>query len=197
MTEINWTHIIGVLIGGAIGALITQYFRYNSNKVQPIGRSIKLKPFFTATDNLNLNTQISITGTTQEHKFTNIYTASIQLINKGNFDFEEFEFGITLPEHVKAIMFASNSADRHHQINLIDKPTLENRINKIDFKLKPFNRKDVYEIDLHLTSENGELMLEDIVCGTPHSVKFVEIFSAAKVVLKTALYGNRIFNFIY
>lgn len=187
MADINWIQIgIGVLSGGAFGALINQYFHHRRNKVQPIGRNIELKSFFNATDNASLSTQISITGATEEHKFTNIFTASIQLINKGNSDFEKFDFGITLPENVKAIKVIKNSADRHHQINLGNDPTLENQINEFDITLKPFNRKDVYDIDIQLTSENGEIKEEDIVCGTSHSVKFVDIVSPTEIAIEIA-----------
>ncbi|WP_282162989.1 hypothetical protein [Ulvibacterium marinum] len=187
MEDINWIQIgIGVLGGGAFGALINQYFHHRRNKVQPIGRNIELKSFFNATDNSSMSTQISITGTTEEHKFTNIFTASIQLINKGNSDFEEFDFGITLPESIKAIKILKDSADRHHQINLNNEPTLENQINEFDITLKPFNRKDVYDIDLQLTSENGEIKEGDIVCGTSHSIKFVDIVSPTEKALEIA-----------
>ncbi len=187
MIEINWIQVgIGILSGGAFGALINQYFHYRRNKVQSIGQSIELKSFFNAIDNANLTTQISITGATQEYKFTNIFTASIQLINKGNSDFEEFDFGITLPDHVKVIKILKYSADRHHNVDLRSEPTLENQINEVDISLKPFNRKDVYVIDLQLTSENGELKREDIECGTSHSVKFVDIISPTEIALEIA-----------
>lgn len=187
MADINWIQVgIGALSGGAVGALINQYFHFRRNRVQSIGRNIELKSFFNATDNESLSTQISITGTTQEYKFTNIFTASIRLINKGNIDFEKFNFGVTLPEEVKAIKVIKNSTDRHHEIILDNEPTLENQISEFDIKLKPFNRKDIYDLDLQLTSAKGEISENDIVCGTSHSIKFVDIVSPTEIALEIA-----------
>ncbi len=187
MQDINWIQIsIGFLSGGAFGALIKQYFDNRRNRIQPIGRSIEVKSFYDSGENRLIDSQIILTGTTKEFKFSKLYTGTIELINTGLSDFSEFDFGITCPETIKFIQVKTISTDRHHNAVLTSSPSLENQINSFDIVLKPFNRKDHYKFDILLTTDNSIITEEDIVISSPKSIRWVKLISTTEAFLTIA-----------
>ncbi|MET3502598.1 hypothetical protein ABIC45_004222 [Mucilaginibacter rubeus] len=66
LDKINWSQVIpGFLSGGALGALIKQFFDNRRNRIQPIGKSVEIKSVYDSSENKLLNSEISLTGTTQ------------------------------------------------------------------------------------------------------------------------------------
>lgn len=176
MNEINWiTIIVSVISGGAMGAFIKQIFDNKKNKIQPIGRSIEIKSFYDSESNKFINSRITLTEGDKEHKFSMLYTGTISIINTGVNDYNEFNFGITCPENIKFIQIKSNSSDRHHKAELTSSPSLENRLNILDIKLQPFNRKDNYSFDILITADRKIHNMDDIVISSSHSIKWIEI----------------------
>ncbi|MCX2741706.1 hypothetical protein [Pontibacter anaerobius] len=187
MEQINWVQvIIGFLGGGACGAFIKQYFDNRRNRVQPIGKSIEIKSFYDSVENTLLNSQVILTGSTQEYKFSKLYTGTIKIANTGLHDYSSFTFGITCPENVNFIHIRPESTDRHHLAEIKDLPTLENQINSFDITLKPFNRKDNYTFDILVTATDVRLKEEDIKISSPHPINWVDLTSSSKIVLEIA-----------
>jgi hypothetical protein len=201
MEKINWIHIASALVsGGAMGAFINQLFYWRRTRIQSIGKNIEIKPLFNKShDNTILNTKIIVEDTNnQKFEFDNLWIASIVIANNGNTDYAEFELGINLKDKVKAVRAISPNANRHHQINFKNEPKLNQALQEIDFAIKPLNRKQVYEIDLFLTSENKEITEKDIELISPHSINFVQIKDFAESVgeiiggVSISLFGNTI-----
>jgi hypothetical protein len=185
MQDINWLQIlIGFLSGGAFGALIRQYFEDRRNKIQPIFRFIEVKSFYNSEKNDFFNSQIILTGTTKEYKFSRLYTGTIELINMGLNDYSEFGLGITCPEEIKFIQMKLISSDRHHVAEIISTPSLENQINTLDIILKPFNRKNKYRFDIVLTTDNSVITERDIKISTAFPIKWVELKKASEITMR-------------
>ncbi|WP_159479038.1 hypothetical protein [Chryseobacterium sp. 18068] len=187
MEKISWLQLgIGFLSGGAFGALIKQFFDNRRNRIQPISRNIEVKSFYDSIENKMLNSQVILTGATQEHKFSKLYTGTIKVVNSGLTDYSSFSFGITSSDNVRFIHLKTISTDRHHLAEISGHPTLENQVNKFDVVLKPFNRKDVYSFDILVTTLNGDISQNDIQISSSHPVKWVDVTSTSKIILEVA-----------
>lgn len=188
MEKISWLQIvIGFFSGGAFGAFIKQYFDNLRNRIQPVGRSIEIKPFYDSYDNILVNSQIILTGEESEFKFSKLYTGTIKVVNNGRKDYEEFILGITCPENIKIVYIKPNTIDRHHESQFNEIPKLENQISSFDVILKPFNRNNSYIFDILLTSiDNTDIHAKSISLSSPHSIKWVDIVTATEVIMEIA-----------
>ena len=194
MDKINWIQIvIGFLGGGAVGALIKQFFDSRRNRIQPIGYSIELKPFYNSRDTQLVNTQITLNDGTNEYNFSNLYTGTIEIVNTGLIDFPIFSFGINLPIGIKFIQSKPTSKDRHHIAELINEPTLANQTNSFDINLKPFNRSDRYVFDVLLTNSNSYISDDCLNISTSMPVKLTKISTTGEKIISTM---NRTFTSI-
>jgi len=197
MDKINWIQVaLGFLGGGAVGALIKQFFDSRRNRIQPIGYSIELKPFYNSQGiNTQLINQITLNDGTNEYQFSNLYTGTIEIINTGLKDYPNFSFGINLPTGVYFIKNKSTSKDRHHITELTNEPTLTNQTDSFDINLKPFNRKDRYVFDVLLTDSNPNSNLSNdcITISTPMPVKLTKISTTGEAIIS---YMNRSFGSI-
>lgn len=167
--------IVSFLGGGFLGSVLTNYLNYKRSRTQPIGKHVEVKQFFNSKINSLLPTQITLTGTTREYKFDNLYILTIELINTGENDYNEFEMGFTLSSDLVAIDIKEKTPDRHHVINYSVKPSLENQVSHSDFSLCPFNRPDKYVIDIFVVSSKEEVTEEDVVLSTRNPIKFVNL----------------------
>lgn len=187
MENINWIQVlIGFLSGGAFGAIIKQIFDYRKNRVQPVGKSVEIKSFYDSVENKLINSQVILTGSNQEYKFSKLYTGTVKIVNTGHNDYSSFTFGITSPENVKIIHVKPTTTDRHHLADINELPTLENQINSFDITLKPFNRKDNYTFDVLITTIDGNFKEKDIKISSPHSVKWVDLISTSNIIFEVA-----------
>lgn len=187
MQEINWIQVlIGFLSGGAFGALIKQFFDNRRNRVQPVGHSIEIKPVYDSNDDFIMNSSITLTEKSKEYKLPNLYIGTIELVNTGLTDFNEFEFGVTCPEHVKIIQVRTITKDRHHLVNIYNNPSLDNQLSSFDMKLQPLNRKDNYSLNVVLTSEQSSISEDDIQISSKHSIKWVKLTSPTEAILTAA-----------
>ena len=104
----------------------------------------------------------------KEHPFTrgvenaveNLSLARIALINKGNQDIAEYDFGITLQSNNRVVDFTMSEPDRHHTMKVLVPADVE-QVSNLDFTLTPLNRGDEYGVDIYFTyDENpGEIKL--------------------------------------
>jgi hypothetical protein len=167
--------LASILGGGAIGAIITAVVTTRRNRIQPIGASVNLSESILP-DNLVKDhvTKITISGATESYHYDNLYLASIEVLNKGNKDYESFDFGITLPDGMSIINVAVKSADRHHSIQYCPQVSFNSKLNYIDLTLSPFNRKDKYTISLTLTGTFTNVP-NPILFSSKLPVKFVSV----------------------
>lgn len=195
MGNLNWIQIgIGFLGGGAFGALIKQFFDYRRNRIQPIGRNIEIKSFYDSIENKMLNSQVILTGGTQEYKFSKLYTGTIKIVNSGLIDYPSFSFGITGNDNIRFIHLKPTTIDRHHMVEIPDLPTLDNQINKFDVVLRPFNRKDTYIFDILATTIDGDLNQNDIQISSSHPIKWIDLTSTSKIILEIAKESTIVFG---
>ena len=134
-----------------------------------------MKPFYNSKDTQLINTQITLDDGTNEYKFSNLYIGTIEIINTGLIDFENFLFGITLPDGIKFIQNKHTPKDRHHNAEISNEPTLTNQTDSFDITLIPFNRKDRYVFDVILTSSNSHISYDCLAISTPKAVKLMKI----------------------
>jgi len=183
MTEEHWMLLGAFIVGIMIGSLILAILRNKKNKIPSIGSLIELKSFFNSNENDWINSKIIITGNTQEHKFDNLFIFSVELINKGSQNYDDFSMGVTLKEGLRAIDVKQSTSDRHHVIDFVNEPKLENQQTQFDFHLKPFNKKDKYVLDIHVVSNSEDLITkEDLKLSTPMPVNFVKLVSTTDFV---------------
>lgn len=183
----KWIQIgIGFLSGGAFGTLIKQFFDNRRNRIQPIGRNIEIKSFYDSIENKMLNSQVILTGETQEHKFSKLYTGTIKIVNSGLTDYSSFSFGITGSDNVRFVHLKPTTIDRHHIAEISGQPTLENQVNTFDIVIKPFNRKDIYTFDILATTLDGDITHNDIQISSSHAIKWIDLTSTSKIILEIA-----------
>ena len=185
MNNVNWILIIVALIGGgAMGAIISQIFIWRRNKIQSVGQNIDLKPIFNSEiDNKILSSKIILEDiANQKVEFENIWIATIIIANKGNSDFKTFELGINLKNNAEAVRVIPTNSNRHHQVVFKNEPQLNKPKQEIDLTIKPFNRNQVYEIEIYLTSKNKVILKDDLELISPQSIKFVEIKDFTEVI---------------
>ncbi|MEJ5960755.1 hypothetical protein [Pedobacter immunditicola] len=184
----SWVPILASLVGGgACGAFLKQLFDNRRNKIQSITRSIEIKSFFDAQENQLLNSQLTLKESSQVFTFSNLYSGTIEIINSGLHDYEEFEFGITCPQNVKLIHVKAVSTDRHHVTEINQLPSLENQISSFDINLKPFNRKDIYKFDILATTTEGQFNALDVTISTSRPIKWINPMHTQKIIAEIAL----------
>jgi len=184
MDKINWIQLgIGFLSGGAFGALIKQFFDNRRNRIQPIGYSIELKRFYNSRDTQLVKTQITLDDGTNEYKFENLYTGTIEIVNTGLIDYSNFSFGINSTDGTKFIQCNPISKDRHHIVELGNEPTLVNQTSSFDIELKPFNRKDRYVFNVLLTNSKSHISDSWLSISTSMPVKLTKISTTGEVII--------------
>ncbi len=184
--EIELVKISASLLGGgAIGAIITAIITNHRNRIQPIGKDVNIETVFSPgkifKDHL---TKITFSGVDDNYHFDNLYLVRIEMINEGNKDYPEFNFGITLPDYAKAINIKSSGEDRHHTISVSQNIDFSSPTRIIDCNLTPFNRKDIYNISLFVTcTGNNVISNVDISTDMPIRFKEIQIISETTIVL--------------
>lgn len=105
MTEVNWVHVVAAFLGGgAMGAVINALVAVYRSRIQRVGRRIEIMPVFRqAREATPLSAQIAITHAGNTRTFNNLYLVVLQVVNRGNKDMNEFDFGVTLSEGVKCL----------------------------------------------------------------------------------------------
>lgn len=182
MTKTQWIQIITALVGGgAMGAIITAIVTAYRNRIQPIGRKIQFIPIFKETIGLSsLSARLTISDDQTSCQFDNLFIANVLLVNKGNKDFDEFRFGMTLLEKAVAIYVEPQTQDRHHFAEQVNQVNLSLPVSEIDFILKPFNRRDVYSFKLFIVIPKDMEKPDKINLSSPHPIRFIDVTSTAE-----------------
>jgi hypothetical protein len=166
--------VVGLIGGGAMGAIITAIVTKMRQERQPVYSSVEILNIFKRDlDFPSMEAHITLAGDSAgpraARKVDNLSVARIWLHNAGNQDIENFKFGITLDEKNEAIAVESESIDRHHSVNLLTPVSLEDRKANLDFSLSPFNRGDSYWLNVKFIYEGtrGKVRL-----SSPHATVF-------------------------
>lgn len=144
----------------------------------------------------SLSTRLVVEKDETTYEYDNLYVASVNLDNSGNQDYESFRFGVTLPKNADVIHVDTFSEDRHHDIRQITDLGLDEPVREVDFELKPFNRQDSYQFDLHIVLSSRRLSSESISFGTSYPVKFVDANQAADLAAEIGLEVLKRFAFV-
>jgi len=145
-SEHQWIPIAASLVGGGFaGAILTNIVTAYRARIQPIGRRIDVAPLFTpGLSGSVLRPTVTLTDADTTHPFTNLHVAEVQVINRGNKDFESFTFGLTLTPGDSAVHVEADFIDRHHNVTLLNTVTPASPSQEVDLTLTPFNRSDAY-----------------------------------------------------
>lgn len=200
MTIPHWLPIVATLAGGgAMGAIINSLVANYRNKVQPIYCSKEYTSVFNHSflglskinSDLGVSAEVTISeinGNTN-YSYENLSVIKLRLVNIGNKDMDEFKFGATLGEEDRVLYIDEKSSDRYHKIEVLTPTTFLKPKREIDFVLKPFNRKDEYNINLFVFSRDNKSIPDEIQISTPHPVKIAStrpLNTAAKIAFEIA-----------
>lgn len=176
MSTTQWiiTTIVALMGGGAMGALINNWFISRRSKRQPIHYGIKTIDIIKRHQNFSSMQAVLTAGNDfgPGRAVNNLSVATITLKNKGNEDLERFDFGLTLEETSKAIDVKFENPDRHHKVELLTPVSLLEPKQEIDFSLRPFHRRDVYNVSVLFTYEDSP---GGVFISTPQSQRLVEV----------------------
>ena len=179
----EWVKIGASLLGGgAMGAFITTIVANRRNRIQPIGTNSKAVSLFKPADHINdIVSAITLSGSTGEYRYDNLYLVQLELFNMGNKDYDNFKFGLTFKD-ASIVSLKGYGEDRHHSITLDQSINLDVPSSLADVTLTPFNRRDKYNLTLYVTqTTGGELMNFDI--SSPLPVKFTSTLTLSASLL--------------
>jgi hypothetical protein len=188
MGEIKWVQVIVALLGGgAAGAIINAIVSAYRARRQPVGRRVDVLPVFRQTGGgVGLRAKIAITHDNQTTTFENLFLAEVQVVNSGNSDIIEFEFGATLGDGDRCIYVEAVAPDRHHRVAEQTPTTPQAPQHEVDFKLKPFNRGDSYSFKLYVVIPEGQDEPKAVRLGSSSPVRFVEMPTVGEVLAGVA-----------
>jgi hypothetical protein len=160
--------------GGAVGAIITAFVTSYRGRVQPVGKRVEVSPLFTfGLSGSAFNPSITVSDGVTDFKFSNLYVADIQIVNRGNRDLAAFTFGITFAQSDKAVHLEPYGLDRHHKAIVKTTGTPASPVHELDLELRPFNRKDSYRMKVFFVSGGSEPGV--VTLGSSEPVQFTEI----------------------
>jgi len=206
MVAFNWLQVIVPFCsGGAVGAVLTALITTYRNRIQPVALAQSITPVFrptTEADQLGVEILVPLSvDKTRLKSYKNLFLAEITVMNSGNRDLPEFDFGLTLGENDSCIMVDSKSQDRHHAVQYLNRPTPEAPNQFLDLALKPFNRKDRYTIKLYIVVGDKHPEPCEIRISSKLPVKFSEspafgdaLMQALKIAVQTKV-GFKVYPF--
>lgn len=175
MSTTQWiiTSVIALVGGGTMGALVNNWFLNRRSKRQPIHYNIQRVDIIKRLNFPSLQAVLTSGDDSGPGRaVSNLSLATFTLSNKGNEDLEKFEFGLTLKGTSKAIDVKFENPDRHHKVELLTPVSLLDPKQEIDFSLRPFHRRDVYNVSILYTYEKSS---GKISISSPHSQRLVEV----------------------
>jgi hypothetical protein len=97
-------------------------------------------------------------------------------MNRGNKDWVQFSFGLTLQRSHTAIFASVETPDRHHQLTLAVEVSPSSPSSELDYTCIPFNRGDEYVVKLYAVAHQANPLAEgDIRLGSAEAVRFSRI----------------------
>jgi len=154
---------------------------------QPVGYRTQILPVFRPEGNASgLKATIAVTHDGRTENFENLFLAQIQVINRGNKDLSEIEFGITLDSEDKCIFIEVATPDRHHEVVQVKAVIPSKPECEMDFVLRPFNRRDQYSLKLYIVVPSTQTKPHEPRLGSPSPVTFVKMPTLGEVIVQAA-----------
>lgn len=134
--------VVGIMGGGAMGALITATINHLKNRRQPVGyRKDVVDIFRKQRDHPKLAARLLVRQhpllPSPEYEVDTLSLARVPLTNLGNQDLPKFTFGITMGEGSKIIDVRMQEPDRHHVMKVIMPQDTSKPLTELDFTLEP------------------------------------------------------------
>jgi hypothetical protein len=179
--DLDYVKITASIFGGGLaGAFLTNLITLYRSRIQPVGKRIDVQtlfaPGFTGS---TLRPTVSVSDGKTTYQFTNLHIADISVVNRGNRDFEIFEFGLTLAPSDHCVHVEQAASDRHHIVSIVPTITPADVSNTLDFKFTPFNRSDAYTFKLFIVAAGAEPGPVQFSSARP--VRFIEMPSVAEL----------------
>jgi hypothetical protein len=176
--------ILGLLGGGAMGAIIAAFINYLKNRRQPVGyQKDTIDIFRKKRDHPKLAARLLARehpfGTGPEQEIDTLSLARVSLTNLGNQDLAKFTFGITMSEGSKIIDMRMKEPDRHHVMKVIMPEDRAKPLTELDFTLEPFNRGEKYNVSIYFTYGENPI---DITVSSPHPTRFINLRNMSVIV---------------
>ncbi|HZE72961.1 MAG TPA: hypothetical protein VE135_25905 [Pyrinomonadaceae bacterium] len=191
MTTTQWviTVVAGVLGGGLAGAALKEVIQNRRNRKQPVGYTMEVIDIVRKGVNFPKFAQLIVLqhplGFGGQKPVDNLSLVRITVQNKGNQDYKEFLFGVSLEGGNKAVEVRFNGPDRYHSIKikldenirLLDEKDVDEQeptepLKNVDFILEPFNRRDTYNVEIFFTYDGDR---GNVTLGSPHPTTFVKM----------------------
>ncbi|MDB9512207.1 hypothetical protein PN499_13520 [Kamptonema animale CS-326] len=186
MSEFHWPTILIIsliVIGSGIaGALIQRAISAFKKRTQTIGRRVDIFPAFEDTVGaLCHSTDIKFSDGTTEYRYKELHIVQIQLTNQGDYNYDEFKFGISLSEGNFAVYIEAQLPNRHHQVEQLTPVTFSEPKSQIDLLLPPLNKKGTYTLRLLILVPEGSKEPGEIQFSSPLDIEFVHLPTATEV----------------
>jgi len=171
MAEANWPVIASLVGGGAMGATLTAAVTSYRNRRQPIGFRVDVRSVFRQVrSDGNFSVTVGVSDGTSTLQYANLFVVTVELVNRGNRDFSNFQVGFTLAQGDEAILMETVTPDRHHISTVKIAPVPTATLSEIDVALAPFNRRDSYRHEIYVVAAGSEPGAISI--GSPEAVVF-------------------------
>lgn len=139
----DWNWIVPLIGGGAAGACITAFVTWYRGRVQAVGFTVDHRAIFSKVpEAAGLPMSARVTDKDGEHSFDTLYLTEIVLQNKGNKDFDKFEFDVTTADTDKIIHVAVEPPDVSHSAAIAALPSPANPLSGLRVTFEGFNRAD-------------------------------------------------------
>ena len=163
---------ITVLTSGVVGVILTTLIAVYRGRRHRVGFRVKVLSLAPQLEGWQFFPRISIQNQLQMRvDVSSLDLAKIEVINQSSSkDFTEFCFGITLPGDIAILDVKTSSEDEDHLIERRERPGQEavdstdikvrlgqiatipaNAMHKLDFRIYPFNRGEVYTVEIATT----------------------------------------------
>jgi hypothetical protein len=170
------TWILTILGGGMMGAVLKTVFDAYRDRLQPVAYRTSTGIVGGPTPALaGLHAQVVILHNAEAYDLHNLSVITVEIVNRGNRDLDSFIFGVEMQDGQLCLFSEGRGEDHHHSITVQNPiPTPEARQPIVDFICRPFNRGNIYRINLYLELPNGVDRPGPIKLGSPAPVRFTE-----------------------
>ena len=165
------TILVSLFSGGAMGAILSNWFTNKRNKIPTIGILQSISCVFAPA--ISVKPKITFTNGSTEFHFENLYIVETQIRNEGNTDFSNFDLKLTLSPFAKIVYLDCKGQDTSHEAVLKEKIEFASPSMIADLFLNPFNRNNTFHITIYATCESNQpLTKRDIKYSSKTSVNF-------------------------
>lgn len=175
------------LVSSTAGALIYAGLKTYRQRRQPIGHRVDVFPAFgTPVGATCARSQLLLSDGQQSYSYADLRCVQIYISNEGDWNFDTFHLGLTLPAEAAVVFAEANSDDRNHQVKQITPISFAEPQSALDFVLLPLNRGDSYSLRLWVLLEEGKTELGPITFSSPQEVRFVQMPTIEEMLQETA-----------